>query len=794
MVIKFRNVELRPKWSAIEIGLLIGTTGLFLVMMILFKTILFEEKVGFIVGNVNVNGTSSVGFIDEDFVCATLDWWPPEKCDYGSCSWGTSSLLNLVSFFSLHYFLISGLDGVEVAKTSPSSSPSSPRPHPAASPSSSLFKPSRLRLLLSESVEQRWNHFMTVERLLYQAQYGSQFTQDVFWRAVKDYEKWRELESFDQFVIHLAKKHKVSESPSSEPSVQGFNLNYDPPQPMGRDEAKRKKRGKSIATSTTSTNSSVQEEILALSGNVETYKEAHQIKDSALKIKEKMQLRKIIQEDISNKTGFKYELALEMKKDAARQFGALTRTKFFKDLNNKILFNAIKAFSPLKLRLGGTLQNKVIYQTEGDREPCSKFTKSSSDFLGFTQGCLPMSRWDELNIFFQKTGAKVIFGLNALSRRYINTNGSVIGPWNSTNTEALMKYTIDKGFTIHGWELGNELCGNNSIGASIKADQYASDTISLQNLVQKMYNKFAIKPLVLGPGGFFDQIWFNEYITKSNNSLQVVTQHIYNLGPGVDTHLIKRILDPWYLDRGIQLFKDVQNILKGSGSRTVAWVGEGGGAWNSGRNHVTNSFVFSFWYLDQMGMASSYDTKTYCRQTLIGGNYGLLNSDTFVPNPDFYSALLWHRLMGRRVLSATFDGMKKIRAYAHCAKHSDGLTLLLINLDKSIKAEVGVLIENVTIIMATTPHLEPTQGTKASRNPKVDKRELFTRDEYHLTAKNGKLNSNTVLLNGKELSVNSTGIIPLLDPIRVKLESPIVVAPFSIVFVHIPTIHVPACT
>lgn len=41
-------------------------------------------------------------------------------------------------------------------------------------------------------------------------------------------------------------------------------------------------------------------------------------------------------------------------------------------------------------------------------------------------------------------------------------------------------------------------------------------------------------------------------------------------------------------------------------------------------------------YLDQLGMASIYGTKTYCRQTLIGGNYGLLNTNTFVPNPGYY--------------------------------------------------------------------------------------------------------------------------------------------------------------
>lgn len=51
-------------------------------------------------GTVTIDGKSAIGNIDDDFVCATLDWWPPEKCDYGRCSWGLASLLNLV-FFSL---------------------------------------------------------------------------------------------------------------------------------------------------------------------------------------------------------------------------------------------------------------------------------------------------------------------------------------------------------------------------------------------------------------------------------------------------------------------------------------------------------------------------------------------------------------------------------------------------------------------------------------------------------------------------------------------------------------------
>lgn len=50
-------------------------------------------------GTVFIDGKAPIGTIDDDFICATLDWWPPEKCDYGTCSWGLAGLLNLVWFF-----------------------------------------------------------------------------------------------------------------------------------------------------------------------------------------------------------------------------------------------------------------------------------------------------------------------------------------------------------------------------------------------------------------------------------------------------------------------------------------------------------------------------------------------------------------------------------------------------------------------------------------------------------------------------------------------------------------------
>lgn len=123
-----------------------------------------------------------------------------------------------------------------------------------------------------------------------------------------------------------------------------------------------------------------------------------------------------------------------------------------------------------------------------------------------------------------------------------------------------------------------------------------------------------------------------------------------------------------------------------------------------------------------------------------------------------------------------------------------GITLLLINLDGNTTVQVGVSVSNVTTNgiqkMRRTHH---DRRTKFARMPRFSKFGELTREEYHLTAKDGDLHSQTVLLNGKLLAVNSSGIIPPLKPMHVNLSEPVTVAPFSIVFVHIPSIHVPGC-
>ncbi|KAL0002913.1 hypothetical protein SO802_016694 [Lithocarpus litseifolius] len=112
----------------------------------------------------------------------------------------------------------------------------------------------------------------------------------------------------------------------------------------------------------------------------------------------------------------------------------------------------------------------------------------------------------------------------------------------------------------------------------------------------------------------------------------------------------------------------LHQTIQHNGPWASARVGESGGAYNSGGHHVFDSFMDSFWYLDQLGMASKFNTKAYCRQTLVGRNYGLLNTATFVHRPDYYSALLWHQLMGKGVLAVNAGDSPHLHSYAHYSK------------------------------------------------------------------------------------------------------------------------------
>ncbi|XP_051215082.1 heparanase-like protein 2 [Lolium perenne] len=461
------------------------------------------------------------------------------------------------------------------------------------------------------------------------------------------------------------------------------------------------------------------------------------------------------------------------------------------DLYNPILVNAVKAFKSLRIRLGGSMQDQVTYKVGKHYDDCHNFRREDGRLFGFTDGCLPMNRWDELNIFFRRTNTTVTFGLNALrGRRKAPGNGSTlhVGGWDGRNARDLMRYTVGKGYRVESWELGNELCAG-GVEAKVKAAQYGKDVLRLRRIVERVYNGTGGRlPKVLAPGGFYDGPWFSEMLRVSGPGVvDGVTHHIYNLGSGKDKDLINKMQDPFYLDKVAQTFSDMEATVRESGPWSSPWVGESGGAYNSGGKDVSDRFADSFWYLDQLGMSSVFGTKVYCRQALVGGNYCLLNTTTLAPNPDYYSALLWDRLMGPGVLqTATTGGATSpyLRSYAHCSKQKPGVTVLLINLSNSTAF-------NVTVAGDMDLHPPPRKLLEADAGAVCGGQ----REEYHLRPEGGDIQSSVVLLNGEPLALGPCGQIPELRPAVVAdgCASPLRVEPHSIAFVRFTGFKAPAC-
>ncbi|XP_077223406.1 heparanase-like protein 2 [Tasmannia lanceolata] len=469
------------------------------------------------------------------------------------------------------------------------------------------------------------------------------------------------------------------------------------------------------------------------------------------------------------------------------------------DLHHPFLANAIKGFEHgLRIRIGGSLQDQVLYDMGKLGPLCHPFRKLAGGMFGFSKGCLRMERWDALNSFFRNTGAIVTFGLNALNGRHQIRKGVMGGSWNSSNAHSFIEHTISKGYPVDSWEFGNELSGH-GIWASVDAEEYAKDLIGLKAILNKLYERSHSKPLLVAPGGFFDQQWYTQLLQSSgSNVVNVMTHHIYNLGPGVDHNLASRILDPHFLNHIAGTFRELQLTIQRHGPWASAWVGESGGAYNSGGRLVSNTFVNSFWYLDQLGMAAKYGTKAYCRQTLIGGNYGLLNKTTFIPNPDYYSARLWHRLMGRAVLDIDFSGSPFLRTYAHCSRQQVGVTLLLINLSKNTVFQITVLSKtNISVHVGETTHGKGSfiHGLKRTVSwvGRTASYGATQREEYHLTPKDGDLQSQTMLLNGVPLELTEDGNIPNFNPYLVHPKSHISLDPLSIAFVRLPNLEARAC-
>ena len=449
------------------------------------------------------------------------------------------------------------------------------------------------------------------------------------------------------------------------------------------------------------------------------------------------------------------------------------------DLDNQHLINAVKKMSPVFLRLGGSLSDFVRYDFPGV-EKCVPFSVPINDTHNGYQigtGCLTKKRWDHLNQFCDAAGCSIIFDVGALLGRTktscpSDTNcaygnaydhyrpsccGDWYGDWDSKNARQLLEYTKKKNYKIWGFEFGNEIVGEGGIEAHLSARQYAKDFCVFSKLVKDVWHDDVLRPKVIAPDAAFERSWYADFLrhaTMLGCVPDVLTWHQYILGAGVNPVAGTRAIDPYWLDRQKKHGDDVESTIRKTSKQLgivppEIWVGEAGGTYNSGRKGVTNAFVSSFWFLDSFGILAQRGHQTFCRQTLVGGDYGLLEKETFRPNPDYYALLLWQKKMGKGVLGVEDDGANsKIRAYAHCSGSDDGGDSS--GNDSSTVGDVAVLLINLSAEQHEFVTL--SVGGASSETVRID---------YVISS--DSIDSQRIKLNGKWVNdVSDDGTFPML--------------------------------
>jgi heparanase 1 len=456
------------------------------------------------------------------------------------------------------------------------------------------------------------------------------------------------------------------------------------------------------------------------------------------------------------------------------------------NLQSPRLRKLAKALSPAYLRVGGSEADDAVFDLDG---ACSKSRGGSG--IPDAAFCLKVDRWEELIAFTEDTGLDLVFDVNVMYGRNCttrcspqpctagNTGYGTCSPWDPSNAFALLEFTAAKGLKVAGFEVGNEK------EHVLTPQDYADCLVQMRQKIDALWPEPAERPLLIGPDENPRGDWLRQMLTQGGSAVDVVTYHLY-AGYGLDPSLSQEILDPGFLDFTKVIAGVAQRAQQQAAPHAQLWVGETAAAWHDGEAGITDAFESGFWFVDQLGTVASMSHQVMLRQAFVGGNYSMLGvNDGFIPRPDYYTGVLFKRLMGSTVLTsyqtepAVMPYLPAIRGYLHCTPDSpNAVTLAYINVDSNRSFEL---------------QLQGTSTEGVGMNVSV-------RDEYVLTSggmgppgpHQSELSSLHMKLNGKLLELGDSDDLPEM-PGKHVTGGNFVAPPRSYGFVVYPQAGAPAC-
>jgi hypothetical protein len=435
-----------------------------------------------------------------------------------------------------------------------------------------------------------------------------------------------------------------------------------------------------------------------------------------------------------------------------------------KDLSNPRLQKLAAALGPAYVRVSGTWSNSTYLPAAGE-----SITTPPAGF----NGILTRDQWKGVVDFSRAANAELVTSFaTSVGTRDAN------GLWTTTQATRLLDLTHSLGGHIAAAEYMNEPTFAMMGGApkGYNAAQYGRDL----RVFSAFMRQHAPNTLIAGPGsvgestspaadlgskmpGFLSTPQLLAAMTP--DEIDVFSYHAYSgvsqrcaaAGLGAPHSTRETALSEEWLARTDDILSFYRQQRDHFAPGKPLWLTETGET-ACGGDPWASTFLDTFRYLDQLGRLAKGGVKVQMHNTLAASDYGLLDENTYAPRPDYWAALLWHRLMGTTVLDSGIPLQYGLHIYAHCsANQPGGVTLLIIQNDRDSAHSLNI----------------PAHG-----------------ERYTLSAHN--IGADEIILNNTPLSLGAGDHLPDLKPIA-EHGGLLRFAAATITFITYPDAHNGAC-
>eukprot|EP00041_Stephanoeca_diplocostata_P014297 m.258808 g.258808 ORF g.258808 m.258808 type:complete len:653 (+) comp19651_c0_seq2:84-2042(+) len=445
------------------------------------------------------------------------------------------------------------------------------------------------------------------------------------------------------------------------------------------------------------------------------------------------------------------------------------------------------------LRIGGSPADFMLYDVFEDACSAVNLNKTQSAGHGYfcpiwdqVQGqCLTQQRWRDINAFALASQWHIAFDLNACWGRP-NASAAmdmsmIFGLFNLTAHMAAQNQSA-----VFAFQFGNELYGN------VEGARYGADLVTMAAELSRVYKSVAphaTVPGLIGPDNGMDDMSGADLMAILDAGAAVMTAASYhdywNACCSSEPAAIvlanasnATALNVSCLDDRVSMAEAKYLPVTRSASVPL-WISEGALHASSGVAGLTNTYTSSLFYAHALGELARRGIGLFSRQTLLGGNYEIIDRITGLPNPDYWVAVLWHDLIGASyydVTASVADEVtwgQSVRVHVHNAQQtSSGHTRIVLMVNFAMTQSFSPSFQSVSALTGNDSKSIRRQSS-AHGNGQAQSGNL-----YQLTGHVGELD---IFLNGEKLALGANGELPAIKPVSVNISS-IVLPPCSISF------------